>query len=67
MVDDQIIVALIGTAYAVIYYKRDSDSQLYAKDYPVQVDPRSQMSQAEFLAKAWKLAHDKARELGWIV
>jgi hypothetical protein len=22
---------------------------------------------SEFLAKAWKLANDKARELGWIV
>jgi hypothetical protein len=22
---------------------------------------------AEFLARAWKLANDKARELGWIV
>jgi hypothetical protein len=67
VVDDQIIVALIGTAYGVVYYKRDGDPQLYAKDYPVQVDLRSEMSQAEFLAKAWKLANDKARELGWIV
>jgi hypothetical protein len=67
VVNDQIIVALIGTAYGVVYSKRDSDPQLYAKDYPIQVDPRSGMSQAEFLAKAWKLANDKARELGWIV
>jgi hypothetical protein len=25
------------------------------------------MTAAEFLAKAWKLANDNARELGWIV
>lgn len=25
------------------------------------------MTQAEFHARAWKLANDKARELGWIV
>jgi hypothetical protein len=25
------------------------------------------VSQAEFLARAWKLANDKARGLGWIV
>jgi len=25
------------------------------------------MTVAEFLAKAWRLANDKARELGWIV
>ena len=24
------------------------------------------MTQAEFLARAWKLANDRARELGWI-
>jgi len=25
------------------------------------------MTVSEFLTKAWKLANDKARELGWIV
>jgi hypothetical protein len=25
------------------------------------------MTQAEFHARAWKAANDKARELGWIV
>jgi len=25
------------------------------------------MTGAEFLAKAWRVANDKARELGWIV
>jgi hypothetical protein len=25
------------------------------------------MTQAEFLERAWKLANDKARALGWIV
>jgi hypothetical protein len=24
------------------------------------------ITRAEFIAKAWKLANDKARELGWI-
>jgi hypothetical protein len=40
---------------------------LYAKDFPLMGDPRSEMSQAEFIARAWKLANDRARELGWIV
>ena len=31
-----------------------------------QNDLRLQMTGAEFLAQAWKLANDKARELGWI-
>jgi hypothetical protein len=43
VVDEQIIVALIGTAYGVVYYKRDSDPQLYAKEYPIQVDLRSEI------------------------
>jgi hypothetical protein len=30
-------------------------------------DRRIEMRKSEFLAKAWKLANDKARELGWIV
>jgi hypothetical protein len=28
---------------------------------------RVPITQAEFLERAWKLANDKARELGWIV
>ena len=27
---------------------------------------RAPMTQAEFLARAWRVANDKARELGWI-
>lgn len=29
-------------------------------------DPKVAMKLSEFLASAWKLANDKARELGWI-
>jgi len=31
------------------------------------VRPGRQSTQAAFVGKAWKLATDKARELGWIV
>jgi len=37
-----------------------------ALDY-FQHDQKGPITQAEFLARAWKLANDKARELGWIV
>ena len=30
-------------------------------------DGRTELKQAEFLAKAWRLANDKARDLGWIL
>jgi hypothetical protein len=34
---------------------------------PEKDDLRFSMTSGEFLAAAWKLAHEKARELGWIV
>ena len=37
------------------------------KDIVHKNDPRIAMTSAEFIAKAWKVANDKARELGWIV
>jgi hypothetical protein len=64
--DDEIIVTLPGTNYAVKYCKPTKSPELYGKNFPEQVDRRSPISQAEFVAKAWSLANDKARELGWI-
>jgi hypothetical protein len=64
--DDEIIVALPGTSYAVTYYKPERSPQLLAKRIADRDDPRTSMSLSEFLARAWKLANDKARELGWI-
>jgi hypothetical protein len=34
---------------------------------PAKDDARTGLTQAEFLARAWRLANDKARELDWIV
>jgi hypothetical protein len=51
----------------VTYFKLERAPQLLAKDISDRDDPRLPMTGAEFLAKAWKLANDKARELGWIV
>ena len=56
--DDEIIVSLPGTSYGVTYYKPASSPQLLA---------RTELTQAEFLATAWRLANDKARELRWIM
>ena len=61
-----IVVTLPGTSYAVTYYKPANSRQLYGKNFPEEVDRRSPISQAAFVGKAWKLANDKARELGWI-
>jgi len=61
-----IMVTLPGTKYAVTYCKPTNSRQLQGKHFPERVDQRSPISQAAFVRKAWKLANDKARELGWI-
>ena len=38
-----------------------------AASHKVLEDHGATMAQAEFHGRAWKLANDKARELGWIV
>jgi hypothetical protein len=67
VVDDEIIVSLPKFSYSVTYYKLEKSPQLLAKRISDRDDPRVGMTLSEFLAKAWKLANDKARELGWIV
>ena len=67
VVDDEIIVTLLGTDYSVTYYRLESSPGLLAKRISKSDDPHIPMRVSEFLAKAWKLANDKARELGWIV
>ena len=63
----EILVTLPGTNYAVTYFKRDGSFGLLAKDIVQEDDQRlPNMTAAQFLAKAWKLANEKARELGWI-
>ena len=59
-------VDLPGTNYTVTYHKPGVSPQLLASYLPVKDDPRTELTQAEFLARAWRLANDKARELGWI-
>jgi hypothetical protein len=64
--DDEIIVSLPGTNYAVTYYKPPNSPQFLAKNFPSEDDTHAEPTQAEFLTKAWHLANDKARELRWI-
>jgi hypothetical protein len=64
--DDQIIISLPGSNYSVTYFKPETAPVLMGRNFPTENDMRSSMSQSEFLAAAWQLANDKARELGWI-
>jgi hypothetical protein len=67
--DGEIVVTLPHTRFAVTYYKLPNDPQLYlqAPSLPTQHDRDAGITAEEFLAKAWELAHLRARELGWIV
>jgi hypothetical protein len=64
---DQIVVSLPRSLYRATYYKAANSPQLLAENIPDKEDRYAPMKLADFLAKAWKLANDKARELGWIV
>lgn len=66
VVDDELIVSLPGSFYSVTYYKPEKSPQLLARRIPDKDDLRIAMTLSEFLAKAWRLANDRARELGWI-
>jgi len=63
----EISVTASDTDCVVTYHKPANSPQLLAKSYPRKEDRRVSMTLAEFLTAAWKLANDKARELGWIV
>jgi hypothetical protein len=67
VVDDEITVTLPLTRYSVTYYKPANARHLLAKNFTNRDDPQAPMTSAEFLANAWRVANDRARELGWIV
>jgi hypothetical protein len=67
VVDGEIIVTLPSSTYRATYCKPADSSHLNLKDLSFEIDPRAPMLLSAFLALAWKLANDKARELGWIV
>lgn len=68
VLDDEIIITLPGTSYAVTYYRATAFPQrLLTKSHSGGEDHDAPMTQVEFHGRAWRLANDKAREMGWIV
>jgi hypothetical protein len=63
--DDGIIVTLPGTTFRVIYRRPNRSPGLVACG--VLGDKRAGIREVDFLARAWRVANDKARELGWII
>jgi hypothetical protein len=66
VLDDEIIVSLPGTSYSVTYFKRANSPQLLARNISHTDDLRTPVRLSGFLARAWRVANDTARELGWI-
>ena len=64
--DQDLVVTMPGTSLRVVYRKPHRGSQLVARLDYFQDQQKGPITRAEFLAKALKLANDKARELGWI-
>ena len=64
MIDDQIVVTMSGTLFLAAYRKRQGVAALAANF--VQDDRHAPIPRAEFVARSWRLALAKARELGWI-
>ena len=62
----EIVVTASDTDYVMTYHKPANSPQLLARSFPRKEDRRVSMTLADFLTAAWKLANDKARELGWM-
>ncbi len=69
MLGSDIVVTLPGTRLEVTYRKSVGGPGLVAKSLSswLPEDLDAPISRADFLALAWRLANDKARELGWTV
>jgi hypothetical protein len=63
---NNIVVAMPGTLYRIRYRRPNSGRQLVAYQLPSADDPAADMTSAVFMKLAWRLATDKARELGWM-
>jgi hypothetical protein len=62
--DEIITVTLPGTWFTVTYRKLPELPALVATN--VVNDPRVALRKADFLARASRIANNKAKELGWI-
>ena len=63
--DKVIIVTLPGTTFRVNYNKAKKSDGLVA--FGIHGDKDAGVSQVDFLTRAWRIANDKVRELGWIM
>lgn len=67
VVRDGMIVTIPGTHFKVVYQKCFEAPGLVATSGWTADDHGATITPGEFRALAWRVANDKARELGWIV
>ena len=67
MRDNEFVITMPGTSYQVTFRQLADGPGLSASHNIRRDDRDSPITRAEFLARAWQIANDKARQLGWIV
>jgi hypothetical protein len=63
-IEDRIIVTMPGTLLLASFCKRQGVATLAA--HFLQDDRHAPLSRSEFVARSWRLALARAKELGWI-
>jgi hypothetical protein len=61
----EFVITLPGTSYQVTFRKL-ADCPGFSASHNIRGDWDATITRSEFLARAWRIANDKARELGWI-
>ena len=61
----EFVITMSGTSYKVTF-RELADGPGLSASHKIRDDPDTPITRSEFLARAWRVANDKARELGWI-
>ena len=62
----EIVVTMPGTGFRVIYARSHDDPGLVATSFHGRNGQETRIKLPTFLAHAWTVANDKARELHWL-
>ena len=62
----EFVVTMPGTSYQVTFRQLADGLGISASHNMRQDDRAAPITRSEFLARAWRIADDKARELGWL-
>ena len=62
---DEFVITMRGTSYQVTFRKL-ADGPGFSASHDMRDERGAPVTGSEFLGRAWRIANDKARELGWI-